>query len=145
MMPKLPTLTAAILFTGVFAGACSGPTSPSAAPLSADQLTGPWTLVAQQRPGEPETPPPPGATFRIEVADGRAAVTADCNHCGGVGAIGDSTVTIGPNLACTRAYCASAPADGVFLRILAGESRATLDGGEQLTLRSDRGVLRFRR
>lgn len=136
------SLTAVILLTGVFAGGCSNPTSPTT--LSAEQLAGTWTLVGQQRPGEAEIPPPPGVFFRMEIADGRAAITADCNRCNGPGTVGDSTVTIGPTLACTRAFCASAPLDDIFLRLLAGESSATLDG-DRLTLRSERGVLHFQR
>lgn len=145
-MPGFLNVTSAAvvvtLLAGLLSSACSNPTSPTT--LTQEQLAGTWTLVGQQRPGEAEIPPPPGVFFRMELADGRAAITADCNRCSGPGTVGDSSVTIGPTLACTRAFCASAPADDIFLRLLAGESSATLDG-DRLTLRSERGVLRFQR
>jgi heat shock protein HslJ len=87
---------------------------------------------------------PAGTVFSIEVADSRVAVVADCNRCNGPTVVGRSTITVGPNLACTRAYCATAPFDDTFVRLLAGESTATSDR-QTLVLRSDRGVLRFRR
>lgn len=113
-------------------------------PLSLQGIAGTWTLVTQQLQGQPEVPPPAGSTFSMEIADGRAAIRADCNRCNGPAAVGASTVTVGPLLACTRAYCASAPFDDAFVRTLAGESAAAIDG-DTLTLRSDRGVFRFTR
>ena len=80
----------------------------------------------------------------MEIVDDRAAIAADCNRCNGPAVVDVSTLTVGPLLACTRAICASAPFDAAFLRILAGESAAAIDGNT-LTLGSDRGVLRFRR
>jgi heat shock protein HslJ len=106
--------------------------------------TGAWTLATLQSPGQAAVAPPAGATLGLEIADGRAAITADCNRCSGQAAIGESSLTVGPLLACTRAFCPSAPFDDAFLKALAGESAATLDGNT-LTLASDRGVLRFRR
>jgi heat shock protein HslJ len=99
--------------------------------------------VAQQPAGEQEAPPPPGSTFAFQIVDGRAAVTADCNRCNGSAAVSGETVMLGPALACTRAYCvASAPFDTTFVRLLAEENRASVDGNI-LTLRSERGTLRF--
>lgn len=135
------------IFASVLFGACSGPTSPSyldGQARTAERIAGTWTLVAQQLPGQAEVAPPARAIFSLEIADGRAAITADCNRCNGAAAVGTSTVTVGPLLACTRAFCASAPFDDAFLRVLAGESAAAIDV-TTLTLRSDRGVLRFRR
>ena len=144
-LPYLPVIVAA-LFAAVVCGGCSDPTSPSG--LDGQALTarigGTWTLVAQQPPGQAEVAPPAGAIFSMEIADGRVAIAADCNRCNGPAVVGASTVTVGPLLACTRAFCASAPFDDAFLRMLAGESTATIDGNT-VTLRSDRGVLRFRR
>ena len=77
--------------------------------------------------------------------DGRAAVRADCNRCNGLASVSGDVVTFDPALACTRAYCAtSAPFDTAFVRLLADENRASIDGST-LTLRSERGTLRFRR
>ena len=121
----------------------TGPSAPS--PSLADLLSGNWRLVAQQPAGEQETAPPAGSTFAFQIVDGRAAVTADCNRCNGPAAVGSDTVTFGPALACTRAYCAtSAPFDTTFVRLLAEESRASV-AGNTLTLWSERGTLRFRK
>ena len=101
-------------------------------------------LFAARPSGQAEAAPPAGAILSLEIANGLAAIVADCNRCNGPVVVGASTLTVGPLLACTRAFCASAPFDDSFLKMLSGESAATLDGNT-LTLRSDRGVLRFRR
>ncbi len=136
----------ALLIAGL-TGACAGPTSPSgldAGALTPGRIGGTWTLVSLQPAGQAEVAPPPGSAFRLEIAGDRAAVTADCNRCTGPAVVGASTLTVGPVLACTRAFCASAPFDDTFLRILAGEGSATLDGST-LVRSSGLGVLRFRR
>ena len=149
MIPHLRYLTVVVaaFLTAVTCGACSAPTGSSGlnttAPTS-QGIGGPWTLVTRQPPGQAEAAPPAGAILGMEISDGLAAITADCNRCNGPAVVGTSTLTVGPLLACTRAFCASAPFDDSFLQMLAGESAATLDGNT-LTLRSDRGVLRFRR
>lgn len=133
----------AVSALAVVSSACSSPTAPTAS--LTDRITGAWTLVAQQPAGEAETAPPSGSTFGFHVVDGRAAVTADCNRCNGAAAIGENTLTLGPALACTRAFCStSAPFDTKFVQILGTESVANIDG-KLLTLRSERGILRFRR
>ena len=124
--------------------ACSGPTGPSSTTSLADRLGGTWMLVSRQLPGETAAPPPGTATFSLQISDGRAGIRADCNQCNGQAVIGTDRVTVGPAVACTRAFCSSAPYDNTFVQMLAGESAATIEG-ESLTLRSDRGVLRFRR
>lgn len=148
MIREHPYLTVVVaVLTAVICGACSGPTSPSApdpAALTPKRIGGTWTLVTLKPSGQAEVAPPAGAISTVEVAGGRAAIRADCNRCNGPAAVGASTLTVGPPLACTRAFCASAPFDDTFLRMLAGESDAVLDG-DTLTLGSDRGVLRFRR
>lgn len=138
-------VVAALLTVAIYG--CSGPASPSGpdgTALTPERIGGAWTLVALRPPAEAETAPPAGAISTIEITGGRAAIRADCNRCNGPAAVGTSTLTVGPPLACTRAFCASAPFDDTFLRMLAGESAASLDG-DTLTLDSDRGVLRFRR
>jgi heat shock protein HslJ len=144
MTPQLRPLVVAALLAPVLVAACSGPTGPSNTAVSTDQIAGTWTLTAQQPSGQGEVVPPAGVVFSIEFVDGRAAVRADCNRCNGAAAVGDSSITVGPTMACTRAFCPSAPLDDTFLKLLSGESTATIDGNT-LTLRSDRGVLRFRR
>lgn len=145
MIPRLLRFTlAAALLTVMANSACSGPTSPSSTAPLVDRIGGTWMLVSRQLPGESAAPPPGTATFSLQIADGRAGIRADCNQCGGPAAIGGNTVTVGPAVACTRVFCPSAPYDDTFVRILSGESEATIEG-DSLTLRSDRGVLRFRR
>jgi heat shock protein HslJ len=112
--------------------------------ITPEQINGNWTLLTLQPQGQPEAGPPVGATFLMEISGGRAAVTADCNRCNGPAIVGGTTLTVGPAMACTRAFCASAPLDDVFLKLLAGESAASIEG-DVLALRADRGILRFRR
>ena len=124
---------------------CSGSSPSGPSETLPDLIAGNWRLVAQQPAGEQESAPPPGSTFVLEIVDGRASVTADCNRCNGAATVGSDRVTFGPALACTRAYCTtSAPFDSTFVRLLADESAASVQG-ETLTLRSPRGTLRFRR
>ena len=90
-------------------------------------------------------PPPAPSTFTFQIIDGRAAVRADCNQCTGSAVVGTDTVTVGPAMACTRAFCTvSAPYDTTFVQVLSGDSQADVDG-DRLTFRSTRGTLRFRR
>ncbi len=109
-----------------------------------DRIGGAWLLVSRQLPGESAAPPPATTMFSLEISDGRAGIRADCNQCNGQATVGTNSVTVGPGVACTRAFCSSSPYDNTFVQILAGESAATIEG-DALTLRSDRGVLRFRR
>jgi heat shock protein HslJ len=142
MTRDLPAFLIAITIALASAG-CSTPTGPSAAPLS-QRINGVWTLVERQLPGETAVAPPAASTFTFQVVDGRAAVKADCNQCGGAATLGADSVTVGPALACTRAYCTlSAPYDTTFVQILSGDNDAAVDGNT-LTLRSTRGTLRFR-
>jgi heat shock protein HslJ len=136
-----PILAAGVLVAAALSYACSDLTGPST--VSGTTLAGPWALIAQQPAGQPEAAPPGASTFGFEIVDGRAAVTADCNRCNGSAMVEGSTLTMGPALACTRAYCASAPYDDTFLRLLADRNAASIDG-EILTLRSERGMLRFK-
>jgi len=144
MTPYLRHLVVAALLASVTVAACSGPTGPTDTALSTERIAGTWTLTGQQPTGQGEIVPPAGVVFSLEIVDGRAAVRADCNRCNGAATVGDSTITVGPLMACTRAFCPSAPLDDTFLKLLSGDNTATIDGNT-LTLRSDRGVLRFRR
>jgi len=141
-----------LILLAPFAVGCSSqafsPTSPSAGggttTLTADQTAGTWTLVSIQPAGQTEQVVPGGASYALTLADGRASTKADCNRCGGNLAIGDQTLTIGPNLACTRAACPTMAFESAYVEILAGDSAARIDGNS-LTLTSPRGMLRFRR
>jgi heat shock protein HslJ len=138
-----PSLVTLVLLTAALGAACSSPTTPSSTASIADRIAGTWVLVSSQRPGESAVAPP-ASTFSLNVVDGRAGIRADCNQCNGSAAVGPSTLTVGPTVACTRAFCPTAPYDTQFVQVLSGESDASIDGSV-LTLRSSRGVLRFSR
>ena len=87
MLRQRPYVTVAVpaLLIAVLCGACFDPTSPSGmdgTALTAGRIGGTWTLGTQQPPGQAEVAPPAGAMFTAEIADGRAAITADCNSQG---------------------------------------------------------------
>ena len=127
-----------------FAAACSDlPTSPSAG-LTADQLTGTWTLTSVQPAGGEPRPVPAGATYTLTFADGRLSTRADCNTCNGPFVLSGQTMTAGPAMACTRAACSTMAFENLYTSILSGDSTATLTDGV-LMLLSSRGVLRFTR
>ena len=127
-----------------FACSSASPTGATGGSLL-DRLDGTWTLVAQQPAGEQEAAPPSGSTFTFQIVDGVASVKADCNRCSGAATIGNGTLTLGPALACTRAFCTtSAPFDTEFVRLLADENAASI-AGDTLTLQSSRGALKFKR
>jgi heat shock protein HslJ len=108
------------------------------------EVQGEWRLVSLERPGAPATPPPDPASFTLRLdGDGRIALRADCNSCGGPYRLeGDSLTTEG--VACTKVFCRSSPFDSVFLQILEGRSSVRIRDG-QLVLSSDRGRLVFAR
>jgi len=121
----------------------SGQTSGSTA-LTPDQTAGTWKLESIQPAGQAEQIVPDGMAYTLAVADGRVSMKADCNVCNGGGAFTDRSLTVSSVLACTRAACPTGSLDRMFLSILAGDSAAQIDGN-QLTLTSSRGALRFRR
>jgi heat shock protein HslJ len=107
-------------------------------------LLGSWQLVSLtetgQTPVNVKTPERFTATFGD---DGRVSLLADCNRCaGGYTAKGDG-LTVGP-MACTRAYCESAPLDTQFAGLVSGATTWKANGAG-LELRCDAGVLQFRR
>ena len=137
-------MTLLVAAVGASCSSDSSPAGPGSTVLTPDRIGGAWTLLTAQTPGQPQTSPPAGALFTVEIAAERAAIRADCNRCSGLATVGSTTVTVGPNLACTRAYCSSSPFDDTFLQILSGESTPSVEG-DTLVLRADRGVLRFKR
>ena len=126
----------------------STPTAPSSTTgagtlaLSADQLSGTWTLVSIQPTGQAEQTKPAGATYTVNFADGRLSTRVDCNMCAGSFALSEQTLTAGPALACTRAACPTMAFENTYTSILGGDSTVALSGST-LVLSSARGVLRF--
>jgi len=136
---------AAIFFIGIalptIAAGCSSPSSPS---FNADQIEGAWTLQSIAPAGGPEQTAPAGASYSLTLTGDRVSTRADCNVCAGSVAVDGHTLTIGPQLACTRAACPTMAFENIYVSLLAGDSTPQIDGNT-LTLTSSRGVLRFRR
>jgi heat shock protein HslJ len=150
-------LSSLLLVTGLTACAGSGeqfagPTPPAtedgsagagATAASASQLGGSWRLVRLEKGGQASVELAPSDRFAVEFSNGRALATADCNRCSGSYTAAAGTLTVGP-LACTRAFCSSAPLDSDFTALLGGAERWSVAAG-QLELRAPNGTLRLRR
>ncbi len=134
----------------VVASACSStPTAPtreqaaSASAYTAAQLEGTWSLTSIHPAGTSLQPRPDNAVYSITFAtDGRLSTRADCNVCGGAFALAGATLTAGPNLACTRAFCQTASFESAYTTMLSGDSIVTATGST-LTLASSRGTIQF--
>jgi heat shock protein HslJ len=127
----------------------STPTIPSSNPgganaITASQIAGTWKLVSLQRSGQSVQTAPADAEYALTLTGDRASARADCNSCGGAFAVSGQTVTVGPNMACTRAACPTMAFESSYTAILAGQSTALVEGNT-LTLDSSRGRLLFRR
>jgi heat shock protein HslJ len=141
---------AALLFVAAVSTACSSsptnPASPSTGSgslaLTAGQLTGTWTLTALQPAGQASQASP--ATYTISFADGRISTRVDCNTCSGAFALAGATLTVGPNLACTRAACPTMAFETLYTSILSGDHTAEVSGNA-LVLSSVRGRMTFTR
>ena len=60
---------------------------------------------------------PPAGTFTLRFAEeGRLEVRADCNGCGGTYSLTGGRLSVSP-LACTRAFCPSAPFDTEYVQL----------------------------
>lgn len=148
VMKNLRFSFAALILLAVISTACSespaNPTSPSSGSgsltLTSGQLSGTWTLTALQPAGQASQPSP--ATYTISFADGRVSTRVDCNMCSGTFAIAGQTLTVGPNLACTRAACPTMAFETLYTSILGGDHTAEISGST-LVLSSARGRLAF--
>jgi heat shock protein HslJ len=131
-----------LLAAVLFAAACAeSPTTPS---LTADRLTGTWSVMSIQLAGQVEQPAPADAVYTLTFADGRLSTRADCNTCGGAFVLSGPTLTAGPALACTRAACPTMAFENSYTRLLAGDSTMTMTE-DTLVLSSVRGTLRLLR
>jgi len=118
---------------------CEGVTGPSVS-----SLQGTWQLVSLQQAGQAQVSAPGGATFSAEFgSDGRVSVAADCNRCGSTYQADRDTLHVGV-MACTLAYCATAPLDTQFSGLVSAAESWSVANGE-LELRSAQGTLRLRR
>jgi heat shock protein HslJ len=137
----------AVATLGLFAVGCSDSSttsSPSSLAVTADQLSGAWTLVSMQLTGQGVQAAPAGATYSLTLTDGRLSTRVDCNMCSGVFAVSGQTLTAGPALACTRAACPTMAFENEYTRLLSGDSSVTLSDST-LVLSSARGTLRYQK
>jgi heat shock protein HslJ len=138
----------AFVLAALLSSACSespdNPTSPSAGSgspaLTTGQLTGTWTLSSLQPAGQPAQASP--AAYTISFTDSRVSTRADCNQCSGTVSVSGQTLTVGPNLACTRAACATMAFETLYTGILSGDHTVEVSGNT-LVLSSARGRLAF--
>ena len=125
-----------ILLAGWMLSSCS--TATEISELSDAQ--GQWELVAFE-PG-PSIPNPDRYTIVFD-ADGRFSSRADCNQCSGGYQTEGNAMTLGPAIACTRAFC---PPPSLFNEYVAalGSVSAFVRTGGQLRLRYAGGELVYR-
>ena len=116
--------------------------NPPSAAYTAAQLEGTWTLAYIQPAGGAKQDRPFSATYTLTFTDGRLSTRVDCNQCSGAFSLEGNTLNSGPNLACTRAACATAAIESAYTAILSGASE-TVVTNSTLTLTSPRGTLQF--
>ncbi len=136
-----------ILVAALTTACAQSVTSPSAASIAGPayttaQLEGTWTLAWIERAGEAKQNRPFDATYTLSFVDGRLSTRVDCNSCGGSFSVNGTTLTAGPNLACTRAACPTMAFENAYTAILSGDSNVVVTGST-LTLSSSRGALQF--
>jgi heat shock protein HslJ len=147
-MKNIRFSSVAFILAAFLTSACSespaNPTSPSASSgspaLTTGQLTGTWTLSSLQPAGQTAQASP--AAYTISFTDGRVSTRVDCNQCSGTIAVSGETLTVGPNLACTRAACATMAFESLYTSILGGDHTVEVSGST-LVLSSARGRLAF--
>jgi heat shock protein HslJ len=125
----------------VFVAGCAGdsPTSPTSA-----DLDGVWRIISIQPATQSVQLAPVGALYQVTLDAGRATVRVDCNVCTGGFTSDRNTLTVGPQLACTRAACETASYESAVLTLLSGDHQyaTTL---HNLTLTSSRGTVLLQR
>lgn len=87
---------------------------------------------------------PANAAYSITFSAGRLSTRTDCNVCSGGFSVAGDTLTAGPNLACTRALCATASFESAYTSMLSGDS-IVATSNNTLTLSSSRGAIQFTR
>ena len=107
-------------------------------------LLGTWRALSLEPAGERAVSVPEPARFTAEFrGDGTLALLADCNRCicGYTAAAGLLQTT---PMACTRAYCSSAPLDTQFTALV-DSATSWVVTGDRLELASSAGVARLQR
>ena len=127
----------AVVSAAVFAMGCAG--SSMTGPSDVVGVT--WHLQTLQHAGMVGVTPPAGSFFLRFTDESRMEVRADCNGCGGTYRLTGGLLSVSP-LACTRAFCTSAPFDTEYVQL--AEAATTVERiGDALILRSTAGMLRF--
>lgn len=119
-------------------GSASGGSGPTAS-----ELQGLWKLERLVKAGQAPSALSASDRFSAEFTSDRVLLVADCNRCSGSYTAGAGTLHVGP-MACTRAYCQSAPLDTDFAMLVSGAEH-WLIAGDQLALQAASGTLLLRR
>jgi heat shock protein HslJ len=143
---SLSALAAAISMAAC-AETVSGPStvSPASPAAPAAIVAGAWKLQSLTRSDSTVVNVKEPDRFTLEFLDGgsRVALRVDCNRAAGPYTTSGSTLTVGPALAMTRAFCAETAALGdEYVRVLSGDSSVTASAAS-LELSSARGTLKF--
>jgi heat shock protein HslJ len=125
----------------IFVAGCAAdsPSSPSSA-----ELDGVWRIISIQPATQSVQLAPVGVLYQVTFDDGRTSVRVDCNVCTGGFTSDRNTLTVGPQLACTRAACDTASYENAVLTLLSGDHQYTTTL-HNLTLTSSRGTMLLQR
>jgi heat shock protein HslJ len=138
---------AAALSIAACAETVAGPSTvstPSAATPAA-LVAGVWKLQSLTRSDSTVVEVKEPDRFTLEFLDGstRVALRVDCNRAAGGYKTSGNTLTVGPALAMTKAFCAeTADLGDEYVRVLSGDSTVTTSA-TSLELSSPRGTLKF--
>ena len=117
----------------------SSPNSPTQAALE-----GTWRIISIQPASQPVQTAPVGVRYQVAFDNGLTRVQVDCNTCSGSYTRSETTLTIGPTLACTRAACETASYESAVLALLGGEHQVSTTL-HNMTLTSSRGSVLLQR
>ena len=151
-MYRMNVLVVALSIAASGLSACSRPvTGPSSSAgqtveTAAIAIAGTlWKLQSFQQSGGANVPVSDPERFTLEfLPSGRMSIRADCNQCASSYSLSGETLAVGPNAACTRAACLSAPFDQEYVTALTAATVARVSGNT-LECVSPQGVLRFAR
>ena len=143
-MYRMNVLVVALSMAASGLSACSRPvTGPSSSAgqtveTAAIAIAGTlWKLQSFQQSGGANVPVSDPERFTLEfLPSGRMSIRAD--------SLSGETLAVGPNAACTRAACLSAPFDQEYVTALTAATVARVSGNT-LECVSPQGVLRFAR
>lgn len=120
-----------------------GGSAVSGSAPAASELQGLWRLARLAKAGQAPTELSASDRFSAEFTSDRVLLVADCNRCFGSFTAGAGTLGVGP-MACTRAYCQSAPLDTDFASLVSGAEHWSI-AGDQLVLQAANGTLLLHR